>query len=148
MKLVFLTIGLLALAFAGIAIPYGNSDFIPFSRSYYAGGPNDNRAWSVYKLGVGATGGSKNSVTVSHSHTFSNGKTNTTGNHRHAIKRSNSDTGFGGSVGTDAVGSNFVYSEYDGDHSHTVSGTISSSGSSGTNANLPPYYALAYIMKL
>jgi hypothetical protein len=30
----------------------------------------------------------------------------------------------------------------------TVSTTIASTGSSGTNANLPPYYALAYIMKL
>ena len=97
---------------------------------------------------VNATGGSANAVAVSHSHTFSNGKTNTTGNHRHAIKRSNSDSGFGGSVGTDAVGSNYVYSEYAGNHSHTVSGTISSSGSSGTNKNLPPYYALCYIMKL
>ena len=97
---------------------------------------------------VNSKGGNANAVTVSHSHTFSNGHTNTAGNHRHKIRRSNSDSGFGGSVGTDAVGSNFVYSEYDGDHSHTVSGTISSSGSSGTNANLPPYYALAYIMKL
>jgi hypothetical protein len=29
----------------------------------------------------------------------------------------------------------------------TVATTIASAGSSGTNANLPPYYALAYIMK-
>ena len=97
---------------------------------------------------VNATGGSANAVAVSHSHTFSGGATSTAGNHRHAIKRSNSDTGFGGSVGTDAVGSNYVYSEYAGNHSHTVSGTISSSGSSGTDKNLPPYYALCYIMKL
>jgi hypothetical protein len=32
-------------------------------------------------------------------------------------------------------------------HTHTVSGTTASTGSSATNANLPPYYALAYIMK-
>jgi len=32
-----------------------------------------------------------------------------------------------------------------GDHSHTLN--INSAGSSGTNANLPPYYALCYIMK-
>jgi hypothetical protein len=29
----------------------------------------------------------------------------------------------------------------------TVATTIASAGVSGTNANLPPYYALAYIMK-
>lgn len=38
----------------GIAIPYGNSDIIPFSRSYFAGGPNDLRAWKIYELGPGS----------------------------------------------------------------------------------------------
>lgn len=37
----------------GIAIPYGNSSQIPFSRNYFAGGPNDMRAWKVYDLGPG-----------------------------------------------------------------------------------------------
>lgn len=37
----------------GIAIPYGNSSQIPFSRNYFAGGPNDMRAWKVYELGPG-----------------------------------------------------------------------------------------------
>ena len=39
--------------FSGIAIPYGNSNNIPFTRSYFAGGSNDNRAWKAYKLGPG-----------------------------------------------------------------------------------------------
>lgn len=42
--------------FFGIAIPYGNSNNIPFSRSYFAGGSNDNRAWQPYRLGPGSTG--------------------------------------------------------------------------------------------
>lgn len=42
-------------AFAGIAIPYGNADNIPFVRSYFGGGANDNRAWNVYSLGPGRT---------------------------------------------------------------------------------------------
>jgi hypothetical protein len=41
--------------FFGIAIPYGNSNSIPFSKSYYAGGANDNRAWQPYKLGPGSS---------------------------------------------------------------------------------------------
>lgn len=41
-------------AFGGIAIPYGNSESIPFSRSYFAGGSNDNRAWKSYGLGPGS----------------------------------------------------------------------------------------------
>ncbi|MCI4442106.1 MAG: BamA/TamA family outer membrane protein [Lentimicrobium sp.] len=43
-------------SFFGIAIPYGNSNNIPFSRSYFAGGSNDNRAWAPYRLGPGSTG--------------------------------------------------------------------------------------------
>jgi outer membrane protein assembly factor BamA len=42
--------------FFGVAIPYGNSKNIPFSRSYFAGGSNDNRAWQPYSLGPGSSG--------------------------------------------------------------------------------------------
>ena len=40
--------------FVGIAIPFGNSDDIPFSRSYRAGGSNDIRAWRTFELGPGS----------------------------------------------------------------------------------------------
>jgi hypothetical protein len=42
--------------FLGVAIPYGNAQNIPFSRSYFAGGSNDNRAWQPYSLGPGSSG--------------------------------------------------------------------------------------------
>lgn len=42
--------------FNGLAIPYGNSENIPFSESFFGGGSNDNRAWQVYKLGPGSSG--------------------------------------------------------------------------------------------
>lgn len=41
--------------FFGIAVPYGNSKNIPFSRSYFGGGSNDIRAWQSYSLGPGST---------------------------------------------------------------------------------------------
>ncbi len=41
--------------FFGIAIPYGNSSSIPFSKSFFAGGANDNRAWTAYNLGPGSS---------------------------------------------------------------------------------------------
>jgi outer membrane protein assembly factor BamA len=41
--------------FLGIAFPYNNSNSIPFSRSYFIGGPNDLRAWRIYDLGPGST---------------------------------------------------------------------------------------------
>ena len=42
-------------SFIGFAIPYGNSSNIPFSKSFFAGGANDNRAWTAYNLGPGST---------------------------------------------------------------------------------------------
>ncbi|MFC4689708.1 BamA/TamA family outer membrane protein [Dokdonia genika] len=45
-----------ARAFGGIAIPYGNSGSIPFIRSFFGGGSNDNRAWRAYDLGPGSSG--------------------------------------------------------------------------------------------
>lgn len=44
-------------SFGGVAIPYGNANSIPFIRSFFGGGPNDNRAWQVYDLGPGSSGG-------------------------------------------------------------------------------------------
>lgn len=101
-------------------------------------------AGSTYS--VAGTGGSADAIVVSHTHTAS---TNTTGAHQHVLQfrdggvGNNNDAvpGSGGNLG--ATNSAAIASN--GNHSHTV--TIDSTGSSGTNANLPPYYALAYIMK-
>ncbi|WP_372745253.1 BamA/TamA family outer membrane protein [Lutibacter sp.] len=42
-------------SFLGVAVPYNNSSTMPFSRSYFIGGPNDLRAWKIYDLGPGST---------------------------------------------------------------------------------------------
>ena len=42
-------------SFLGVAVPYGNSESVPFVRSYFAGGSNDNRAWFPYSLGPGSS---------------------------------------------------------------------------------------------
>jgi outer membrane protein assembly factor BamA len=39
---------------AGVAVPYGNADKIPFERRYFAGGANSVRGWSVRSLGPGS----------------------------------------------------------------------------------------------
>lgn len=98
---------------------------------------------------VDATGGSANAIVVSHTHTFS-ATTSTIGNHAHTLTGS-SGTGGVGNQTTIVTDGPFTTNTWNsgsaGSHSHTVSGTTASSGSSGTNANLPPYYALAFIMK-
>ena len=40
--------------FAGIGIPYGNSDVMPFSKQYYSGGPYSVRAFRIRSLGPGS----------------------------------------------------------------------------------------------
>lgn len=40
--------------FAGIGVPYGNSDVMPFSRQYFSGGPYSVRAFRIRSLGPGS----------------------------------------------------------------------------------------------
>ncbi|HEY7822423.1 MAG TPA: hypothetical protein VIG24_06305 [Acidimicrobiia bacterium] len=102
---------------------------------------------------VAATGGAA-SVTLTeaqlpaHTHSFS-GTTNTTGAHSHTLTLPRGDTNFNNGGGNTLWGSpntNYTTSSA-GDHSHTFSGTTGSTGSGEAVATLPPYYALAYIMK-
>ena len=93
------------------------------------------------------TGGTKDSVIVSHTHT-STGTTNTIPDHVHAVTNIGSQQG--GQNQTNGIGTNqtaTVNSGAAGGHVHTVTNTVSTVGVSGTNQNLTPYYSLAYIMK-
>jgi hypothetical protein len=92
---------------------------------------------------VGATGGSANAVVVSHTHTV------TDPGHNHAPSAgtffwtdATAQTGAGASS-TFGYLSNTVTNTA----TATTGVTIVTAGVSGTNANLPPYYALCYIMK-
>jgi hypothetical protein len=105
------------------------------------------------------TGGSKDSIVVSHTHT---GTTANNGAHIHTITDPGHRHFWGGIIqqgyspgnqiiaqqGTDArteYANTDITINSGGAHTHTF--TTNSEGSSGTNTNLPPYFALAYIMK-
>ena len=93
---------------------------------------------------VDATGGSADAIVVSHTHTATSVVTDPGHNHQFNILNTiangnNAYTATGGQVGTGTVTTETT--------GITVATTNSTTGSSGTNANLPPYYALAYIMK-
>lgn len=93
---------------------------------------------------VAATGGSADSVVVSHLHTASSVVTDP--GHLHSYTApSGLDTG--GSFGSAVVDTTTSANTSIASTGITVATTIGSTGVSGTNANLPPYYALAYIMK-
>lgn len=95
---------------------------------------------------VDATGGSADAIVVSHTHTATSVVTDpghfhttTPGNPTNAVGANETLWSGDGSPGTNNSGSKTT--------GITVATTNASTGTSGTNANLPPYYALCYIMK-
>ena len=93
---------------------------------------------------VGATGGSADAVVVSHSHTA----TSTDSGHSHTTQNFLGNYAGGSQNGRNDIRS-FGFDQVSGTNSATanITTTVATAGVSGTNANLPPYYALAYIMK-
>jgi microcystin-dependent protein len=92
---------------------------------------------------VDATGGSADAIVVAHTHT---GTTASAGAHTHPVPFDTNTAGFNAGFGGGASAIGTYSTQSAGAHTHTF--TTASTGSSGTNANLPPYYALAYIIKL
>jgi hypothetical protein len=97
-------------------------------------------AGSAYS--VAATGGSTDAIVVSHTHTATS--TVTDPGHFHSTGQAFSG---GGGNGATTGGSGLTTVTGSKTTGITVATTNASSGTSGTNANLPPYYALAYVMK-
>lgn len=113
-----------------------------------------------------STGGSADAIAVSHTHT---GTTDSNGAHQHlvvasvgntgapgpgtgpTVDASNSVSAFGWSANSESYilagtsGPNAGLSNSAGAHTHTF--TTGSAGSSGTNANLPPYLGIYFIIK-
>lgn len=102
-------------------------------------------AGSTYS--VSQTGGSTDAIVVSHTHTATS--TVTDAGHTHGFSSNVlanpgniQQTGSGAFVGGTSLPATQTATT-----GITVATTNASAGVSGTNANLPPYYALAYVMK-
>ena len=101
-------------------------------------------AGSTYS--VAATGGSANAIVVSHTHTATS--TVTDPSHSHTmIAISGASLGGGSETIPRTPNTNTTFTTNAATTGITVATTNASTGVSGTNANLPPYYALAYVMK-
>ena len=95
---------------------------------------------------VGASGGSADAIVVTHKHDL---RVNDPGHTHHYGFSMQDEQGVGYPAGGSFHNNNNGYFESDTEGSKTgISVDVVESGSSGANANLPPYYALAYIMKV
>ena len=131
----------------------GSVASIPSGWALCNGGSGTPDLRNRFVVGAGSTyspnntGGSANATLVSHNHTASSGNA---GSHSHTYSQPSGSVAAGAGSGifppTAVSSSTTGTTSSIGNHNHTVS--VNSSGTSATNANLPPYYALAYIMKL
>lgn len=98
---------------------------------------------------VDATGGSKDAIVVSHNHTATSSVSDSGHTHTTSAGTTNNQGGGPGTYFNSNGGSNYTttLTSSTATTGISVSTTVASSGTSGTNANLPPYYALCYIMK-
>ena len=95
------------------------------------------------------TGGTKDAIVVDHSHTLSTNATVSSTNidHTHGFTSGQGPFGTTGSGGTGATAGTTGGMNSNASHTHTLGGRTEATGSAGDNKNLPPYYALAFIMK-
>lgn len=136
------------------------------------GGSKDAEVIAHTHTGTTASNGSHSHTAStgsagSHGHT---GSANSAGNHRHSIGAYSSDVRTGAYVNADEYSNRTNYTDYAGAHTHTLTinsagahthtvtvnsngahthtFTTDSTGVAGLDKNLPPYYALAFIMRL
>jgi len=96
---------------------------------------------------VAATGGSANAVVVSHTHTATSVVADPGHSHTASVFFNDSATPRNAFRASNPSVDETSVSTNSNTTGITVATTNATAGVSGTNANLPPYYALAYIMK-
>ena len=124
------------------------SNSTPDLRNKFIIGAHSDTAGVAYTTVTGSnttTGGTKDAIVVSHTHTATSAVTDP--GHVHTF--TNYSISNGGATTPVIANSNVTatVSTNSAVTGITVATTNSTEGSSGTNQNLPPYYALAFIMK-
>ncbi len=125
------------------------SNGTPDLRNRFVIGAHSDTAGVAYSTVTGSntqTGGTKDAINVSHSHTATSSVTDP--GHVHRSNSNGAPNGGGaGAALTTGQSNQPGHDTLSATTGITVSTSISTEGSSGTNQNLPPYYALAFIMK-
>jgi microcystin-dependent protein len=154
-----------ATLFVAIGVAFGSGDGsstfnLPDLRGKFAVGKTATGYGNV----LGGTGGTKDAVVVSHTHTVTSTGTNTInvtgttssdGDHIHGVRGGGSTgsagydagPGAGFSTNTSSAGAHTHTVSSSGSNSISVSGTTASSGTSGSDQNLPPYLSINYLIR-
>lgn len=126
------------------------SNGTPDLRNRFIVGVHSDSAGVAYTTITGTntqTGGSKDAIVVSHTHTA----TVSDPGHAHKMRYTDISNQQRDTPNLNDSAQGWDLTGFDGLNTSTVSTgisvSISTEGASGTNANLPPYYALAFIMK-
>ena len=123
------------------------SNSTPDLRNKFVIGAHTDSAGVAYSTVTGSntqTGGTKDATTVSHTHTATSAVTDPGHVHNYTAPAGAPNNAAGSIPDSITTQSSNTASAVTG---ITVATTIATAGSSGTDANLPPYYALAFIMK-
>ena len=99
----------------------------------------ETNSWGSYHT---YTGGTKDAVVVAHTHGASSNDVTPA----LSISEIGHQDAGAGNYHRARVGSVNNYAGIGGSHSHTI--TVNVAGESGLNKNLPPYYVLAFIMRI
>ena len=115
---------------------YGSVTTPNLKDKFVIGADQYSSGWKTNVTGsLTQSGGSKDAVVVQHNHTYvTKGGAYTGDSHTEQSETWRLES----TVNTGDSGS----------HQHSLSGTTDSTGVAATNANLPPYFALAYIMRI
>ena len=142
----------------------GNNGTPDLRNKFVLGAWSDGASTAYPNVPPGGTGGYEDQIVVTHEHTINNhthgsGSLSATGgnhNHQYIDQYVVIDAGYRPwpANNNDCQQRN-VNTSGSGSHTHSISGSTgnpsdrgtNSQGESGDNKNLPPYYALAYIMK-
>jgi len=141
--------GLVATIPAGFVLCDGNNGTPDLRDKFIVGARQDfeGESRTFVTNALTKSGGNKNAVLVSHTHTATVSENNHTHTYTLPVWRGanggNTNPAWGGGDRQDA--SNIVSTSSGAKTNLTVE--LSTEGTSGVNANLPPYYALAFIMK-
>ena len=120
----------------------GNNGTPDLRDRFVIGATTDGSDNTFPGLSVDQSGGSADATLVSHNHSLSGGGASGTFLTGAEISTSTEGVNSGGAAVVDGVS----LSTTSGSVSYSQP-TVSTEGSSATNANLPPYYALAFIMR-